>query len=234
MNGFKYNGQLLRLAHDLGNRLLPAFWTSTGIPYPRVNLRSGIPFYAKSPLNFDPEEGQCDVQQQGTGEITETCSAGAGSLVIEFTLLSRLTADPRFEQLAKKAFWAIWAQRSELGLIGAGIDAETGKWVNHWTGIGAGIDSYFEYAFKSYVFLSRDEHPPYHVPEHARDPRVLHETLSLEEDNPSGFLSVWKEAHAAIKRHLYRGPNYQHPHYIQVDLFSGAARGFWIDALSAY
>ena len=233
-NGLMYNGQLLRLAYDLGSRLLPAFWTSTGIPYPRVNLRSGIPFYARSPLNFDPEEGQCDVQQQGTAEITETCSAGAGSLVIEFALLSRLTGDPRFEELAKKAFWSVWSRRSELGLIGGGVDAETGNWVHHWTGIGAGIDSFFEYAFKSYVLLSRDEHPSYQLPEHARDPRTLFDGISAGENSPSSFHAAWVEAHDAIKRHLYRGPNYQHPHYIQADLNSGAARGFWVDALSAY
>ena len=58
--------------------------------------------------------------------------------------------------------------------------------------------------------------------------------MSPEEDSPSGFYTAWVEAHDAIKRHLYRGPNYQHPHYIQADLNSGAARGFWIDALSAY
>jgi hypothetical protein len=33
-----YRGQLLRLAHNLGERLLPAFRTSTGIPYARVRL----------------------------------------------------------------------------------------------------------------------------------------------------------------------------------------------------
>jgi len=31
-----YKGELLRMAHDLGNRLLPAFSTPTGIPYARV------------------------------------------------------------------------------------------------------------------------------------------------------------------------------------------------------
>jgi mannosidase alpha-like ER degradation enhancer 1 len=34
-----YRGQLLRLAHNLGERLLPAFRTSTGIPYARVCAR---------------------------------------------------------------------------------------------------------------------------------------------------------------------------------------------------
>ena len=35
-----YNGELLDLARDLGDRLLPAFNTSTGIPYPKVTILS--------------------------------------------------------------------------------------------------------------------------------------------------------------------------------------------------
>lgn len=233
-NGLEYDGQLLRLAYDLGQRLIPAFWTETGIPYPRVNLRSGIPFYAKSPLNFNPVDGQCDLTQRASIEITETCSAGAGSLVVEFTVLSRLTGDPRFEELAKRAFWAIWSRRSAIGLIGAGIDAETGNWVSPWTGIGAGIDSFFEYAFKSFVLLSRDTHPVYRNVEHLPDPRMLFNSLTPEEDSPTAFYEAWSDAQAAVKRHIYRGSNYQHPHYAQVDLHTGAARGFWIDALSAF
>ncbi|RMZ75415.1 hypothetical protein DV738_g5505, partial [Chaetothyriales sp. CBS 135597] len=237
-NGLEYNGQLLRLAHDLGSRLLPAFWTRTGIPYPRVNLRTGIPFYANSPLNYDPEQGQCDAQQhqhqQVAAEITETCSAGAGSLVVEFTLLSRLTGDPRFERLAKRAFWAVWDRRSEIGLIGSGLDAETGHWLSTWTGIGAGIDSFFEYAFKSYVLLSRDSHPAYQLSAHAADPSSLFDPLPEELEDSAAFAEAWNSAHDAIKKHLYRVSNFQHPHYIQVDVNTGAARGFWIDALSAY
>lgn len=134
-NNFTYNGQLLRLAQDLGSRILPAFHTSTGLPYPRVNLRHGIPFYASSPLNYDAEHGQCQTTQKPIAELTETCSAGAGSLVLEFTTLSRLSGDTRFEQLAKRAFWAIWERRSSIGLIGSGIDAETGLWTSPYTGV---------------------------------------------------------------------------------------------------
>ncbi len=133
--GFTYDGQLLRLAHDLGRRLLPAFHTPTGMPYPRVNLKHGIPFYPNSPFNHDAEHGQCGTTQQPSTEITETCSAGAGSLVLEFTTLSRLTGDERFEHLAKRAFWAVWNRRSSVGLIGSGIDAESGLWVGPYTGV---------------------------------------------------------------------------------------------------
>jgi hypothetical protein len=218
-NNFVYDGQLLRLATDLAERLLPAFHTPTGLPYPRVNLRYGVPFYANSPYNNDAEHGQCgkDRKEQGT-EVTETCSAGAGSLVLEFSTLSRLTGDPRFEIAAKDAFWAVWSRRSSIGLIGAGIDAETGHWVSPYTGVGAGIDSFFEYALKSHILLSG---LPYDQ-EHAHL------------DSPDAFLRTWQDAHGAIKRQIYRGPQHQHPHYFQVDLHTGAMRAFWIDSLSMF
>ena len=38
----RHKGRMLELALDLGKRLLPAFDTTTGIPYARVNLRHGI------------------------------------------------------------------------------------------------------------------------------------------------------------------------------------------------
>jgi len=218
-NGFVYNGQLLRLATDLTDRLLPAFNTPTGLPYPRVNLRYGVPFYAKSPNNMDAEHGQCgrDPNDKGT-EVTETCSAGAGSLVLEFSVLSRLTGDPKYERLAKDAFWAVWHRRSSIGLIGAGIDAETGQWVNSYTGIGAGIDSFFEYALKSHILLSG----------------LPFDQENAATDSPDAFLATWLDAHDGIKRQIYRGAQHQHPHYAQVDLYTGAIRAWWIDSLSAF
>lgn len=53
-------------------------------------------------------------------------SAGAGSLILEFGTLSRLTGDERFENAARKAFYAIWNRRSEIGLIGNTINTFTG------------------------------------------------------------------------------------------------------------
>ena len=65
-----YDGELLALALDLGERLAPAFETPTSIPYGTVNLRYGIP----------------------RGETPVASLAGAGSLSIEFGVLSALTA----------------------------------------------------------------------------------------------------------------------------------------------
>jgi ER degradation enhancer, mannosidase alpha-like 1 len=90
-----YKGELLDLAYDLGNRLLPAFNTPTGIPYARTNLRKGVAWL----------------------ETTDTCAAAAGSLILEFATLSRLTGDDRFEKVAHKAFFAVWNRKSDVGLV---------------------------------------------------------------------------------------------------------------------
>ncbi|EIN10701.1 alpha mannosidase-like protein [Punctularia strigosozonata HHB-11173 SS5] len=146
-----YHGELLNMAYDLGNRLLKAFMSPTGLPFARVNLRQGVPL----------------------GETWDTCTAGAGSLIMEFGTLSRLTNDDRFEKAASKAFFALWNRKSDIGLVGNTINIWTGKWTHpEVTGIGAGIDSFYEYALKWYIMSGEVE-----------------------------FLDVWQESYAAIMRY---------------------------------
>jgi hypothetical protein len=52
--------------------------------------------------------------------------AGAGSLIVEFATLSRLTDDDRFERAAFKSFFALWNRRSDIGLVGNSIDILSG------------------------------------------------------------------------------------------------------------
>lgn len=73
-----YQGALLVMAQDLATRLLPAFDTPTGIPYARVNLKTGM----------DSKEALKDFT---------TCTACAGSMILEFGALSRLTNNTIFE-----------------------------------------------------------------------------------------------------------------------------------------
>ena len=237
---FVYHGQLLGLAHDLASRLLPAFTTATGIPYPRVNLRYGIPFYGNSlhschsPNDPRCRNAQCPVTPRGDAENVQTCSAGAGTLLLEFTVLSRLTGDPIFEDVAKRAFWAIWDRRSPIGLIGSNIDPETGRWTNPFTGLGAGIDSYFEYAFKAHILLSGSDPPPADEPIDDSLAPFWPKLMTNTHHDPQSFLHVWQSCYEAIKRHLYRGKSHTYPHFIQGDLFTGAARALWMDSLSAF
>jgi len=134
--GWDYQGELLRLAVDLADRLLPAFDTPTGIPYGTVNLRHGVP----------------------RAETVITSLAGGGTHIVEFGLLSRLTRDPKYEMAAKGAMRALWALRSDIGLPGNHIDIESGYWTLKDASIGPNADSWYEYLLKGYVLLDEPEY----------------------------------------------------------------------------
>ena len=93
-----YDNELLDMAHDLAVRLLPAFEnTMTGIPHPRVHLKNGVPPHG----------------------ISETCTAGAGTLSLEFGILSRLIQDPIYESYARRAARSLWdLKHKDTGLLG--------------------------------------------------------------------------------------------------------------------
>ncbi|XP_019395248.1 PREDICTED: ER degradation-enhancing alpha-mannosidase-like protein 2 isoform X4 [Crocodylus porosus] len=68
-----------------------------------------------------------------------------------------LPGDPVFEDVARKALKALWKNRSDIGLVGNHIDVVTAKWVAQDAGIGAGVDSYFEYLVKGAILLQDEE-----------------------------------------------------------------------------
>ena len=79
-------------------------------------------------------------------------STGAGSLVLEFATLSRLLGDPVYESYARNATYSIWKYRNATtGLFSNDIDIDTGKWSSNISGLGAGMDSFYEYLIKSYI-----------------------------------------------------------------------------------
>merc|ERR1719193_599044 len=133
--GWPCVGPLLRLAEDAAERLLPAFDTATGMPYGTVNLRHGVP----------------------EGETPITCTAGVGTFIVEFGALSRLTGNPVDEETALRALKAIWSGRSSLDLLGNHIDVQKGRWTAIEAGIGAGVDSFYEYLIKGSSLLRRPE-----------------------------------------------------------------------------
>lgn len=137
-----YDGKLLLdLAKNLANRLLPAFDTPTGIPLHVVNLRRGIV-----------------ATSSGKRKSTSfTCPAAGGTFLLEMGLLSRLSGNATYEVKAAKALSALWNRRSSLGLVGSLIDTSSGKWQHSHTGIGAGVDSFFETMLKSYIMLGDDK-----------------------------------------------------------------------------
>eukprot|EP00934_Nitzschia_sp_Nitz4_P009442 Nitzschia sp. Nitz4//scaffold275_size25065//4856//8761//NITZ4_008331-RA/size25065-processed-gene-0.0-mRNA-1//1//CDS//3329545294//9432//frame0 len=129
-----YDGFLLSLAQDLGDRLLPAFSTNTGIPFGTVNLLNGIP----------------------EGETTIASLAGGGTLSLEMELLSRLTGNPDYGKAAKLATRALWMRRSDLNLVGKHICTHRGVWTETLSGIGSNSDSFYEYLIKHHTLFPED------------------------------------------------------------------------------
>src|SRR5438309_1539326 len=121
--------RLLNLAEDLGRRLLPVFNSPTGIPYRYVNLKTG----------------------KVRGNVTNP--AEAGTLLIEFGTLAKLTHKQIFYDKAKRALVEIYNRRSLIGLVGTWINVETGKWTDADSHISGAIDSYYEYLLKSAILF---------------------------------------------------------------------------------
>ncbi|XP_026675888.1 ER degradation-enhancing alpha-mannosidase-like protein 3 [Diaphorina citri] len=135
-----YTGQLLELAKDIGFRLLPAFNTTTGIPHGRINLRHGL-------------------KSKGLEWSVDTCTACAGTMILEMAALSRLSGLPIFEAKAHRAMDGLWAARNrDSDLMGTVLNIDSGDWIRRDSGVGAGIDSYYEYCLKAYVLLGQDKY----------------------------------------------------------------------------
>jgi len=144
-----HDERLLKLADDLGTRLLPAFDSPTGLPWVEVNLRTG--------------------KTRGS----ESNPAEAGTLLLEYGTLARLTGKPVYYDKAKRALVETYNRRGKTGLVGSSFDIVSGKWSDTDSHIGGGIDSYYEYLWKCWkLFGDKD------------------------------CLAMWQTSIAAINRHL--------------------------------
>ncbi|CAI5447982.1 unnamed protein product [Caenorhabditis angaria] len=185
----EYDGELLTLAHDLASRLLPAFdGTETGLPYTRVNLLKGVL----------------------PGTTNSTCTAGAGSLLLEFGLLSRLLGDETFENLARRVNDKLWKLRDfATGLHGNLINIQTGEWLGNLATLGAGVDSFYEYMLKSYILFGDRKD-----------------------------LQMFNESFVKILNYMRRGrtkcqDSGDPPIFVNVDSRDGSTSNTWIDSLQA-
>ena len=127
--------QFLELAKDLGDRLLPAFDSPTGLPYRMVNLK--------------------------TGEVRDHLSnpAEIGTVQLEFAVLSKLTGDDKYRIKADRAMEVLFNKRSpETNLVGTLIDVEKGTWENTDSHISGMIDSYYEYLLKMAILFDDESY----------------------------------------------------------------------------
>jgi len=125
--------RFLRLAIDLGDRLLPAFDSPTGMPYRFVNLRSG----AVRDASNNPAE--------------------IATLLLEWGTLSKHAGNPAYYEKAGRAVRALFERRSEIDLVGTIINVESGEWENTESHASARIDSYYEYLLKGWLMFGDEE-----------------------------------------------------------------------------
>ncbi|GJU72941.1 alpha-mannosidase I MNS5 [Tanacetum coccineum] len=199
-----YNNQLLVLAQDLGQRFLPAFDTSTGLPYAWINLKSVTEDFVVlfvrriyDTLSNEKLFGQYGVMEN---ETTETSTSGCGSLILEMGALSRLTGDPRFENAALHALRKLWGMRSSLNLLGTTLDVATGEWIEYSSGIGAGVDSFYEYLIKAHILFGNEE-----------------------------FWRMFQSAYLAVQKYFRYGPWYH-----EADMRTGRATYWQLTSLQAF
>lgn len=118
-------------AVDLGDRLLPALNTSSGVPWPRWDISRGV----------------------GAGGNELSILAEAGSLQLEFRHLTAVTGDPKYREAADACFDAI----QSTGLTGILPVHFTPpghtplKPVESKYQLGALADSYYEYLLKQWL-----------------------------------------------------------------------------------
>lgn len=118
---------LLAKAKDLADRLLKAFEASPhGLPWRYVNLKTGAV--------RDPETNLAEI----------------GTYISEFGTLGRLTGDPRYFDVAKRAMKHALDRRSKIGLMAANIDARTGEYTSRNASIDVYADSFYEYLWDAW------------------------------------------------------------------------------------
>ncbi len=118
---------LLAKARDLADRLAKAFAASPhGLPWRYVNLRSGAV--------RDPETNLAEI----------------GTYLSEFGVLSQLTGERKYFDMAKRAMRHALDRRSKIGLMAANIHATTGEFTSRNASIDVYADSFYEYLWDAW------------------------------------------------------------------------------------
>jgi mannosyl-oligosaccharide alpha-1,2-mannosidase len=125
---------LLAKARDLADRLVKAFEASPhGLPWRYVNLRTGAV--------SDPETNLAEI----------------GTYLSEFGVLSQLTGDRRYFDMAKRAMRHALDRRSKIGLMAANIHATTGEFTSRLASIDVYADSFYEYLWDAWELFGDED-----------------------------------------------------------------------------
>jgi ER degradation enhancer, mannosidase alpha-like 1 len=120
-------------------------------------------------------------------------------------MLSALLNDSIYERVARRAIDSLFEKRSNTtGLFGNELNTRTGEWLGTMSGLGAGLDSFFEYLlkvrFRLGILLCFD----FDCKKNQKKKKILlfkGYVLFGEKSD----LTMFKESSKSIKDHLRRG-----------------------------
>uniref|UniRef100_A0A8C7UXS4 alpha-1,2-Mannosidase n=1 Tax=Oncorhynchus mykiss TaxID=8022 RepID=A0A8C7UXS4_ONCMY len=128
-----------RKAIELGEKLLPAFKTPTGIPWALLNLKSGIG------RNWPWASG-------GSSILAEY-----GTLHLEFMHLSKLSGNPAFAEKVMNIRKVLNRLDKPQGLYPNYLNPNSGQWGQHHVSVGGLGDSFYEYLLKAWLMSDKTD-----------------------------------------------------------------------------
>ncbi|KAM8809431.1 mannosyl-oligosaccharide 1,2-alpha-mannosidase IA [Eudromia elegans] len=126
-------------AVELGEKLLPAFNTPTGIPWALLNIKSGIG------RNWPWASG-------GSSILAEF-----GTLHLEFVHLSHLSGNPVFAEKVMNIRKVLNRLDKPEGLYPNYLNPSSGQWGQHHVSIGGLGDSFYEYLLKAWLMSGKTD-----------------------------------------------------------------------------
>ncbi|KAJ3202878.1 hypothetical protein HK099_001705 [Clydaea vesicula] len=133
----------LQHAIYLGNKMLPDFDTPTGLPVSWFNLKTG----------------EKQLSKEYGAVYGFSYLADVGTNLMEFTRLSQISKDPKYEKAARKGFQSLKKAGKNMQipyLYPMEISVDNGGGRNFQYTIGACTDSFYEYLLKMFL-LTKDE-----------------------------------------------------------------------------
>ncbi|XP_076128015.1 mannosyl-oligosaccharide 1,2-alpha-mannosidase IA-like [Alosa pseudoharengus] len=126
-------------AVELGEKLLPAFKTPTGIPWALLNMKSGIG------RNWPWASG-------GSSILAEY-----GTLHLEFMHLSKLSGNPVFAEKVMNIRKVLKRLDKPSGLYPNYLNPNSGNWGQHHVSVGGLGDSFYEYLLKAWIMSDKSD-----------------------------------------------------------------------------
>ncbi|XP_069478835.1 mannosyl-oligosaccharide 1,2-alpha-mannosidase IC isoform X2 [Ambystoma mexicanum] len=127
-------------AIELGDKLLPAFSTPTGIPRGIINLGNGMSW------------------SWGWASAGSSILAEFGTLHLEFVQLSEISGNPLFTENVMNIRKFLKRIEKPHGLYPNFLSPVSGNWVQHHVSVGGLGDSFYEYLIKSWLMSARRDH----------------------------------------------------------------------------